>query len=61
MGMASLLASKWQVLKFGMPFFQLLYEVNQRLTGLKSWDFEASENTMTKFKSQALRILRIKY
>ena len=48
-------------LQNGKSFFQLLYEVNQRPTGLKSWDFEASENTMTKFKSQALHILRIKY
>ena len=28
---------------------------------LKSWPFEASEDSMTKFKSQALHIVRIKY
>ena len=28
---------------------------------LKSWPFEASEDIMTKFKSHALHIIRIKY
>ena len=28
---------------------------------LKSWHFEASEDIMTKFKSQGLHIIRIKY
>ena len=34
---------------------------NWRLLSLKSWPFEASEDIMTKFKSQALHIIKIKY
>ena len=34
---------------------------NWRPLSLKSWHFEASEDIMTKFKSQALHIIRIKY
>ena len=47
----SSLASKLQVLKVGMPFFQALYEV--KLKASKSWPFKASEDIITKFKSQA--------
>ena len=46
-------------LKFGMPVFQPLYEV--KLKAAKFWPFEAREDIMTKFKSQALHIIRIKY
>ena len=42
-----------------MPFFHPLYEV--KLKASKSWPFEASEDIMTKFKSQGLHIIRIKY
>ena len=31
------------------------------IPSLKSWHFEASEDIMTKFKSQGLHIIRIKY
>ena len=31
------------------------------ISTLKSWHFEASEDIMTKFKSQGLYIIRIKY
>ena len=34
---------------------------NWRSLSLKSWHFEASEDIMTKFKSQALHIIRIQY
>ena len=54
--MISSLASKWQVLKFGMPIFQPLYEVKLKVSKFKSWPFEASEDIITKFKSQALPI-----
>ena len=52
----SSLDSKWQVLKIGMPVFQLFYEMNLK----KSLHFKASEDIMTKFKSQALHITRIR-
>ena len=41
------------IFKVGMPVFQPL--------SLKSWPFEASEDIMTKFISQVLYIIRIKY
>ena len=34
---------------------------NWRPLSLKSWNFEASEDIMTKFKSQACHVIRIKY
>ena len=59
--MISSLASKWQVLKVGMPFFSHFMKRNGRPLSLKFWSFEASEDIMTKSKSQALHIIRIKY
>ena len=50
------LASKWQALKVGMPFFQPFYEMT-----LKTSKFKVSEDIMTQFKSQGVRIMRIKY
>ena len=49
--MISLLASKWQDFKH-IIFYK---------TTLKTCYFEASEDIMTKFKSQALHFIRIKY
>ena len=54
----SSLDSKWQVLKVGMPVFQLFYEM--KLKTSKSWHFEVSEDIMI-FRSQGLHIIRIKY
>ena len=31
------------------------------IPNLKSWDFEASEDIMTKFKSQGFHYIKIKY
>ena len=42
-----------------MSVFQLFYEM--KLKTSKSWHFEASEDIITKFKSQALHVIRIKY
>ena len=42
-----------------MTIFQLFYEM--KLKTSKSWHFEASEDIMTKFESQALHIIKIKY
>ena len=42
-----------------MTVFQLFYEM--KLKTSKSWHFEASKDIMTKFKSQDLHIIRIKY
>ena len=44
-----------------MPIFQSFYELKLKTSKLKSWHFEASEDIMTKFKTQALHIIRIKY
>ena len=57
----SSLDSKWQGLKFGMPVFQLFYEMKLKTSKFKLGIFKASENIMTKFKSQALYVIRIKY
>ena len=55
-------AFKWQGLKVGMPVFQLFYGMKLKTSKFKkSWHFEASEAIMTKFKSQALHVIRIKY
>ena len=55
--MISLLVSKRQVLKSEIQVFQPFYEIKLNI----SWHFEARDDIMTKFKSQALRIKRIKY
>ena len=52
----SSLDSKWQCLKVGIPVFQLYYEI--KLKTSKSWHFEASDDVIKKFKSQALQIIR---
>ena len=60
--MLSSLASKWQVFKVRMTVFQLFYEMKLKTSKLKkSCHFEASIDIMTRFKSQALNIIRIKY
>ena len=52
--------SLWfKVFKVGMTIFQLFYAI--KLKTSKSLNFEASKDIMTKFKSQALHIIRIKY
>ena len=48
-------------LKLGCLFFSCFMKWNWRPLSLKSWHFEASEDIITKFKSQALHIIRIKY
>ena len=49
--------SKWQVFKVGLLIFQLFYEMKLKNSKFKFW----SQWTMTKFKAQALHIIRIKY
>ena len=44
----SLLNSKWQVLKVGIPIFSCFIKQNWRPLSLKSWHFEASEDIVTK-------------
>ena len=51
--MISSLALKWQVLKVGMPVLQPLYEVKSKASKF--------EDILTKFKSEALHVIRIKY
>ena len=42
--------------------FQLFYGMKLKTSKFKkSWHFEASEAIKTKFKSQALHVIRIKY
>ena len=48
-------------LKLRCLFFSHFIIWNWRPLSLKSWHFEASEDIMTKFKSQVLYIIRIKY
>ena len=48
-------------LKLGCSFFNCFMKWNWRPLSLKSWHFEASEDIMTKFKSQGLHTIRIKY
>jgi hypothetical protein len=53
----------WKIVKVGMPVFQPFYEIKlktSKFKALKCSHFEASE-IMTKFKSQGLYIIRIKY
>ena len=52
--MISSVASKCQDFKVGMAVFQPFYEM--KLKASKSWPFEASEDIMTKFKSQAMSL-----
>ena len=52
----SSLAAKCQDFKVEMPFFQPLYVIK-----LKCWHFVASEDIITKFKSQGLYTIKIKY
>jgi hypothetical protein len=42
-----------------MPVFQPFY--NMKLKTFKSWHFVATEDIITKFKSQALHAIRMKY
>ena len=48
-------------LNLGCPFFSHFIEWNWRPLSLKCWHFEASEDIMTKFKSEGLHIIKIKY
>ena len=48
-------------LMLGCQKFQQFYEIKLKPLSLKSWHFEASEDIMTKFKSQGLHTVRIKY
>ena len=57
--MISSLASKFQHL--GCPFFSHFMIWNWRPLISKSWHFAASDDIMTKSKSQGLHIIRIKY
>ena len=60
--MVSSLAFKWQGLKFRMSVFQLFYEMKLKTSlFLKFWHFKASRDIITKFKSKALYVIRIKY
>ena len=43
------------------PAFQLFYEMKFKTSKFEIWHFEASQNIMTKFKSQGLHVRRIKY
>ena len=55
----SSLASKPQV---GMLFFShFIIKWNWRPVSLKSWHFKANEDNITKFKSQGIYTLKIKY
>ena len=47
--------------KLGCPFFSHFMKWNWKPLSLKCWHFEASEDIMTKFRSQGLHIIRIKY
>ena len=44
-----------------LTFFSCFMKWNWRPLSLNSWHFEASKDVMTKFKSQALHIIRIKF
>ena len=57
--MISSLASKCQDFKVEMPFFQPLYVM--KLKTSKSLHFEASKDIITKFKSQGLYTIKIRY
>ena len=59
--MISSLASKCQHFKLrGLQFYYIKW-LKKGIPTLKSWHFEASEDIITKFKSQDLYIIRIKY
>ena len=49
-----------KALKLKCPFFSCFMKLNWRLLCLKSWHFEASEDIMTKFKSQTLHVINQK-
>ena len=59
--MISSLASKCQDFKVEMPFFQPLYVMKLKISKFKGWHFVASEDIITKFKSQGLYTIKIKY
>ena len=59
--MISSLALKCQDFKVEMPFFQPLYVMKLKTSNLKCWHFAASEDVITKFKSQGLYTINIKY
>ena len=44
-----------------MPFFHPLYVVKLKTSKFKVWHFVASEDIITKFKSQGLYTIKIKY
>ena len=50
-----------KALNLGCPFYSHFMKWNWRPLSLKYWHFEAIEDIMTKFKSQGLYIIRIKY
>ena len=59
-GMQSLsLIDLWH--KRGKPFFQPLYVMKLKTSNLKLLEFGASEDIITKFKSQGLYTIKIKY
>ena len=59
--MISLLASKWQDFKHKGLQFHIIKQLKNGHSNFKTWYFEAREDIITKFKSQALDIIRIKY
>ena len=60
--MISSQASKCQDFKVEMPFFEPLYVKKLKTSNsLKCWHFVASKNIITKFKSQGLYTIKIKY
>ena len=48
-------------LKLGCPFFSHFIEWHWRPLSLKCWHLEAREDIITKFKSESLHIIGIKY
>ena len=55
------LASKCQDFKLEMPFFQTLYVMKLKTSKFKVLTFCCSEIIITKFKSQFLYTIKIKY
>ena len=50
-----------KTLNLKCPFFNYFMQWNWRPLSLKCWHFVASEDIITKFKSQGLYIIKIKY
>ena len=59
--MISLLASNWQDFKLKSLQFHFIKQLKKVIPTLKTCYFEASEEIITKFKSQAPNIIKIKY